>query len=469
MSSTTDVTKVSAASAAESILRRKKEKNIEVGLTAETGAGIAASIALQGVKKKPKKSLLQKASEAKAAKSAMLDDPTVPLSPELQKQYEKAKAHRTSISNYKKKRAFLKGIDQNRLKEDSSFWYDTEPNSPERAKQIKLDRQKDVLKMSHGVDAIGGPSSTLDRAARQELIDQYYKNEYYRKNRKFRVSTKRPRLSEDAMETAVKRTNTFVKEAKPDSIYKKDLSPYMRKKHHFAGGGYHGTSKKVIRENMVNRVLMQSMLGDSGTETYFYRKKPGSPVTTSQQLLSTIPDENILFPTPKILQDRELVIRNMYDNNILPRDMHPGNIGYDLVGRPKPLDLGHSKVRGYEKFIKSKEVKKALEAKNVMSNTNKRLYMKMAKRHAMKLPGILAALGIAAAPNPAEAAVDFGIDMASGGLLTPGELGKGTLPPEELAKRKTHNAKIRLQKLKEQQKLRQQKRMSNESNFRNLY
>lgn len=81
----------------------------------------------------------------------------------------------------------------------------------------------------------------------------------------------------------------------------------------------------------------------------------------------------------------------------------------------------------------------------------------------------LTAAGIASAPNPAEAAADFGIDMASAGVLTPGELGKGTLPPEELAKRKTHNAKIKLQKLKEQQQLRQQKRMSNESNFRNLY
>ena len=405
VSSTNDVTKVSASSAIESLNRKDKEKKIEVGLTAAVGAGVATVAGMEAAKrtKKPKKSLSIKKAIAEKKLSKLLDDPDIPLTPELQKQYEGAKKSRKAIMKYK-----LNRIDDNRT-------VDRMNKIRGKWKPGKVTKGNSVPYMAQGIDVIGEEAGGM-----------------------------------------------FVKEAKPDSIYKKDMTPKNRKRYGMARGGYRGEPIKDSRKRIINRILMQESLGDAGVDTHFYRKGKGKPVTMAQELLS-VPKSDTA-PTPKMYQDRNRVMGAMRDKGLIPEDMHFGNIGYDVQGNPKPIDLGHSAAGDYERFTGEKKLRKALDTKNVASKTNKRLYSKMAKKAAKRLPSVLGPLGwlataagIAMAPNKAEAALLAGIDAGSAGVMAPSDIGGGDLPPQELAKRKAYNAKMRLQQAQKMKQLRSRK------------
>lgn len=256
----------------------------------------------------------------------------------------------------------------------------------------------------------------------------------------------------------------FVKEAKPDSVWRKDLHPKTKRRLLMNRGGFRGEPSADTRKRIMNRIIMQEQLGSMGTDTYFYRRKKGSPITMAQELITPAKDrvfkyDEIPFDMDRIdvlRRDRSRLIKGAERRGIVPDDIHYSNFGYDEAGNPKIMDLGHSATSDYEKLVRQSKFRKALNStKNVMSPKNKRLYIKMAKQAAKRLPmigAIASGVGIATAPNVAEAATDFAIDAGSMGLLSPESIGGGDLPPEVARKQKRYNELMMLEKMKKERK-----------------
>jgi hypothetical protein len=412
MSSTNDLTTIPDDTAYRVKKRVSKEKdkqrNTEVALTAAAATALASAVGmtaarkLKGTRKAPDIQL-EKAKKMSRI-SRLLDDPDVPLPRDLEEQYSKSRKARNAISGYKKDRIKLL-----RSAEKSAEVYGHDYGmTPNQAKKYytgsKLER-----KTKQGVDAMGHISEGM-----------------------------------------------FVKEAKPDSIYRGDVSPSYRKRNQMVRKKSNPISK--TRKNMMNRVILQEGLGDLGADTFFYRKKKGSPVTIAQELLSVgLQGDNYLESKINFLKDREELRKKADKLGIDLRDLHDDNIGYTPAGKAKVVDVGHSRFKAdYEGMVTNKKLKKAVEkTKNVMSPMNKRLYIKKAKQFAKRLPmigGLITAGGILTAPNKAEAAIEEGIDTASMGLLTPDTNVGGDLPPEVLRKQQAHNRLMQLEQLKQNRK-----------------
>lgn len=157
-------------------------------------------------------------------------------------------------------------------------------------------------------------------------------------------------------------------------------------------------------------------------------------------------------------RDRNALIKAAIKKGIIPKDIHFDNFGYDDKGKPKIMDLGHSASSDYEKLVSQSKFRKALNStKNVMSPKNKRLYIKMAKQLAKRLPAIGYILGIGSAAlssNPVQ---------AMGEMLTPFDsVGKGSdlasQYRKELAKDPSSNAKMKLEQAKRLKESRQQRK-----------
>jgi len=331
-------------------MKREKVGDLAAGLAV---AGGAAALTAKSLTKK--KTGLEVAKQKKVLRSAMLDDPDVPLSPELEKQYEGARKSRQAISEYKKKR----------LKFRNYGYLNKKYADFEKART-----------MPQGIDMIGEKAG-----------------------------------------------GKFVKEAKPDSIYSKGMTTKERKALQMQRGGYFKMPAKDIRKRIMNRALLQSQLGDAGVDTYFYRKRKGAPITMAQEILKPIDKAQYKMVDGKITKlDHKMAAQEMMmemrQKGVIPQDMHAGNIGIDAKGRAKPIDLGHSMSGDYEYMLRKPEIRKAIESRNVMSKTNRRLYMKKAKQWAKRLPMIAPLIGagmFATAPNKAKATEDIVTDTLTAG------------------------------------------------------
>lgn len=400
--------------------QKDKEKSAEVGLTAATLTGLAAKAGMQVVRdsRKPVKKViakkLKKAKEfKKQAESDFYDNPDVELPEETKKRVKGAKKARKAIMGYKLERIQKKkDINANNIKYT--------PDNPALTKKNNMWDMKDqVREMPAGVDIIGQESGGM-----------------------------------------------FVKEAKPDSKYAKDISPLERKKLHMNRGGIRQEPISETRKRIMNRIIMQEQLGDKGTDTYFYRKKKGSPITMAQEIITPstqyeVPSKRIKYLEDSVdvkYRDRNALIKAAIKKGIIPKDIHFDNFGYDDKGKPKIMDLGHSASSDYEKLVSQSKFRKALNStKNVMSPKNKRLYIKMAKQLAKRLPAIGYILGIGSAAlssNPVQ---------AMGEMLTPFDsVGKGSdlasQYRKELAKDPSSNAKMKLEQAKRLKESRQQRK-----------
>lgn len=362
-------------------------------------------------------------------RAAMLDDPDVPLTPELQQQHDNAKRAREAIRKYKQKRIATQQDIINKIAFDLDIepWQvnpDTWALGPMQAKMARKLRAEDEY--HKGVDAIGA---------------------------KVRVG---PPGSQEDM---------FVKESLIDTKFKKDVKPQERK--NLKMQKMQGRSVYDYRDDMLNRVFLQEMLQpEIGADTYYMQRKTGkkgSPVTIAQEFL-----ENKTINQPKKAYERfneEQALRNaMRELGVEPQDMHGWNMGRAVDGNLKARDVGHafpSKLREIIGTKKGKEIaKKAMEEKNVLSKTNKRLYSKVAKQLGKKFAkgaGPIGGLFLGAlmsgdseastftpsvTPMGAASNVDSAVQELLGRILLPAA-GNAELPPEEMLKRAIVNERMK--------------------------
>lgn len=220
----------------------------------------------------------------------------------------------------------------------------------------------------------------------------------------------------------------FVKETRADSVLKK-----------YAKGKIKKQFKRLApvaedRKRVINRVLMQNQLEDLGTDTYFYRKRKGAPVTLSQEVVKPMANmhwqDPYYRPTSEIKDKIKLAAKK---KGVRLMDMHDYNIGVDKDGKVKILDTGHSIIDDYEKTLTKPKLRKALQSRNVVSPQNKRLYQKMAKKWAKRLPMIgygLTGLGVLLSSDRASAAEQALSDIATAGLID--NVGRAEITPEEV-------------------------------------
>jgi hypothetical protein len=367
---------------------------------------------------------MSKARQSAQEKAAMLDDPDVPLTPDLQKQHDDALRARRAIMKYKLQRLAIK----DQIKREIAFDLDIEPwqvkeewaEGPMQARMSRLIERGDTY--HKGVDAIG------------KQVD-----------------------------------DMFVKESLKDTKLRKDVKPLAREQLKMKKPIYQ--SIYDIRDDMLNRVFLQELLHpEAGADTYFMQRKTGkkgSPVTIAQEFLEN-PDVNAPKKSYKRFEEIQDLRMKMRQLGVEPQDIHRWNMGRDLEGKLKVRDVGHAfanKLREIVGTKKGKDLsKKVKEAKNVLSKTNKRLFAKEAKRAAKRLPAVglfLTGLGLSepaesaslpVTPRGGAIAVDDAIMGLAHQVFGPGEIGGGELPPEEIMKREIRNAKIRSKRGRREEK-----------------
>lgn len=255
----------------------------------------------------------------------------------------------------------------------------------------------------------------------------------------------------------------FVKEAKRDSVLKKQLDPKSKKRLGFTkrkmGRGvnekYEGVEK--IRRDMKDRVLNHELAGGISPDTDYAqftnvqgKRKPSAPVTIIQDYIESATPAGGDYARKKAASElalsRGLELLDANPANIIIKN--PANDGWlPGIKNPQIIDLGYTRTSPTS--VTKKLNKNSLEDRNVVSPRNRRLTMRYAKQKGRnfskfagkigrKLPILAGLMGVYdLIDNPAQAAYDT-VTGTIGGVEGLG----GDLPPEEVEKRKKVNAML---------------------------